>query len=159
MSDIDNKDSTNAVADAVAISDPVLLVWTSQPAKARPRVAIAVGVFIVALVYLSYVLTESPLFAVVAALILWGSLSQFYLRTTFEFTEQKVKVKYAVNKVEKDWSQYRSYYVDKNGVLLSPFVRPSRLENFRGIYIRFADNRDEVVAIVKSKIRIIEDDV
>ena len=159
MSDIDNKDSTSAVADTAATLDPVLLAWTSQPAKARPKVAIAVGVFIVALVYLSYVLTESPLFAVVAALILWGSLSQFYLRTTFEFTEQKVKVKYAVNKVEKDWSQYRSYYVDKNGVLLSPFVRPSRLENFRGIYIRFADNRDEVVAIVKSKIRIIEDDV
>ena len=159
MSDIDNKDSTNAVADTTATLDPALLAWTSQPAKARPRVAIAVGVFIVALVYLSYVLTESPLFAVVAALILWGSLSQFYLRTTFEFTEQKVKVKYVVNKIEKDWSQYRSYYVDKNGVLLSPFVRPSRLENFRGIYIRFADNRDEVVAIVKSKIRIIEDDV
>ena len=159
MSDIDNKDSTNAVADTTATLDPALLAWTSQPAKARPRVAIAVGVFIVALVYLSYVLTESPLFAVVAALILWGSLSQFYLRTTFEFTEQKVKVKYVVNKIEKDWSQYRSYYVDKNGVLLSPFIRPSRLENFRGIYIRFANNRDEVVAIVKSKIRIIEDDV
>ncbi|MGB5106506.1 MAG: hypothetical protein WBP42_07305 [Candidatus Zixiibacteriota bacterium] len=139
--------------------DPVLMQWVCQPAKSRPVVAIAVAVFIVALVVLTYFLTYSPLFAVVAALILWGSLSQFYLQTTFEFTERKVKVKYLVNKIEKEWAQYRSFYVDKNGVLLSPFVRPSRLENFRGLYIRFAGNRDAVAAIVKSKIRVIEDEI
>lgn len=152
----------NETMSAVAVSgapDPVLLQWVSQPAKSRPRVAVVVGVFIVVLVFLSYLLTESPVFAGVAAVILWGSLSQFYLRTTFEFTEKKVRVKYLVNKIEKEWSQYRSFYVDKNGVLLSPFVRPSRLENFRGLYVRFADNRDEVVAIVKTKIRVIEDEI
>ena len=147
--------SSNQVVD----SGPVLLTWMSFPAQKRTKTALLVGVFLLFLIGVVYVLTLSPLFTVAAALILWGSLSQFYLKTTFEFTERKVRVKYLVNKIEKDWSQYRSYYEDKHGVLLSPFVRPSRLENFRGLYVRFDGNRDEVMAIVKTKIRKIEDPV
>jgi hypothetical protein len=54
--------------------------------------------------------------------------------------------------LHKDWSIYRSCYPDKNGILLSPFVRPSRLENFRGIYLMFADNGEEVTRFVKAHI-------
>jgi hypothetical protein len=57
-----------------------------------------------------------------------------------------------MQELRKKWSQYRSCYPDKNGVLLSPFVRPSRLENFRGTYIRFWNNREEVVSFVKTMI-------
>ncbi len=90
-----------------------------------------------------------------AALLLYGSLTQFFTSTTFEFTNSKIRVNYIVNKVEKDWSQYRSYYTDKNGVLLSPFPGPSRLENFRGLYVRFAGNKDQVMAIVRQKINYV----
>lgn len=141
----------------VAEPDNLLLRWESHPAKARMQTALAVAAFLVLLVVIVYLLTYSPLFTVAAALILWGSLSQFYLKTTFEFTERFIRVKYLINKIEKDWTQYRTYYEDKNGVLLSPFVRSSRLENFRGIYIRFAGNRDEVMTVVKKKIIMPED--
>lgn len=151
--------SANTGTDPAIDAGPVLLNWVSCPAQKRLKTAIFVEIFLLFLVGVVYVLTLSPIFTFAAALILWGSLSQFYLKTTFEFTERKVRVKYLINKIEKDWSQYRSYYEDKHGVLLSPFVRTSRLENFRGIYIRFADNREEVMAIVKSKIRKIEDPV
>ena len=50
------------------------------------------------------------------------------------------------------------YYVDKSGVLLSPFIRPSRLENFRGLYVRFAGNKDEVMRIVSERIQMPVDD-
>lgn len=139
--------------------DRVLLNWETLPARNRPLVAVLVGIFILVLGWLVYYWTESWFFVVIAILILWGSLSQFYVRTRFTFTEHKVKVKYIVNKIAKDWSQYRSYYEDKNGVLLSPFLRPSRLENFRGLYVRFAGNRDEVMKIVKQKIIVPEDDI
>lgn len=144
---------------SVAMPDPVLLQWESHPAKARPRTAVLVGLFLLLLVVMVYLLTYSPLFTVAAALILFGSLSQFFLTTTFEFGERMIRVKYLVNKIEKEWPQYRTYYEDKNGVLLSPFVRTSRLENFRGIYIRFAGNRDAVMSIVKAKIHMPEDPI
>jgi hypothetical protein len=160
-----NEDNTklNAVSEQPTTTDQQpdreLLSWSTHPAKARPQVAAVVGIFLVVLTWLVYYSTASWFFVAVAALVLWGSLSQFFVPTKFTFTERKVKVRYIVNKIEKEWSQYRSFYIDKNGVLLSPFVRPSRLENFRGLYVRFANNRDEVIAIVKDKIIVPEDDL
>lgn len=157
MGESTDKNAATGIEPAPPLQENVLLRWESQPAKARPRTAIAVALFLLLLVVIVYLLTYSPLFTVAGALILWGSLSQFFLKTTFEFGDKAIRVKYLINKLEKDWSQYRTYYEDKNGVLLSPFVRTSRLENFRGIYIRFAGNRDEVMRIVKSKINMPED--
>ena len=54
----------------------------------------------------------------------------------------------------KLWSDFRSFYADRNGVLLSPFARPSRLENFRGVYVRFGrSNRDEIRDFIRRKVR------
>ena len=61
-------------------------------------------------------------------------------------------VKTTTQTLHKDWKVYRSYYVDKNGVLLSPFTEPTRLENFRGLYIMFNNNRDEVASFIKARI-------
>lgn len=81
-----------------------------------------------------------------------GSLSPFFLPTYYELDNEKVKVKFFFNTKEKEWNMFKSFYVDKNGVLLSPFEKPSRLENFRGLYVRFNQNKEEVVDFVKSKI-------
>lgn len=144
---------------ACAASGAVLLAWTTQPARSRPVVAALVVLLMATIVTIVFSIMESAFFALISALILWGSLSQFYLKTHFELTENLVRIKYLVNKVEKPWAQFRSFYPDKNGVLLSPFVRPSRLENFRGLYLRFAGNREQVLEVIRSKIRQIEDPV
>ncbi len=150
-------ESGSTPIDAEPANDVLLLQWTTHPAADRPVVTILVSLLLMALVFIVYLLTFSAIFTIGAAVILWGSLTQYFLKTSFAFTEQQVRVKYVINKIEKSWSQYRSYYIDRNGILLSPFVRPSRLENFRGLYVRFAGNRDEVVRIVKDKIKMIED--
>ncbi|MCK4856892.1 MAG: hypothetical protein KAT58_02885 [candidate division Zixibacteria bacterium] len=138
-------------------SDTVLLAWVTHPARARPLVTLLVVIFLTILVVIVYNLTASLLFTIVGALILWGSLSQYFMPTRFELTGRGVRIKYTVTTVTKEWNLYRSYYADRNGVLLSPFIRPSRLENFRGQYVRFAGNRDEVMKIVSDKIKMIDD--
>lgn len=139
------------------VTEPLLLSWSTHPAKARPLVTTLVILFLIVLAVLVYLLTYSAIFTVIAALILYGSLTQYFTKTTYEFTETRVRVKYVVNKIEKNWAQYRSYYADKNGVLLSPFPGPSRLENFRGLFIRFAGNKGQVMEIVRQKINYIPD--
>ncbi len=139
------------------VTEPPLLSWSTQPAKARPLVTTLVIVFLVVLAALVYLLTYNAIFTAIAALILYGSLTQYFTKTTYEFTDTKVRVKYVVNKIEKEWAQYRSYYADKNGVLLSPFPSPSRLENFRGLFIRFAGNKDQAMEIVRQKINYVPD--
>ncbi len=100
-----------------------------------------------------YLTTFSVLMTVISIIILSGALLPFFLPTNYELTSDRIKVRFLFSQKEKEWSHYRSFYVDKNGVLLSPFEGPSRLENFRGIYIRFDQNRDQVVEFVSSRIK------
>lgn len=140
------------------IEDETILEWTSHPARKRPLITILLVIFLTALVLIVYSLTESYLFTAIGAVVLWGSLTQYFMSTRFILSEQGVKVRYVINKIEKPWSQFRTYYRDKNGVLLSPFVRPSRMENFRGLYVRFDNNQDEVMNVVSERIKMIKDE-
>jgi|WetSurMetagenome_2_1015567.scaffolds.fasta_scaffold304897_2 hypothetical protein len=126
-----------------------ILEWVSHPAKRNMRTTVIVTLFLFLLLVVIYFMTFSVWFTVLGFMILYGSLSSFYFPTRYKFSEKEITIKTTMQTLKKQWSQYRSFYPDKNGVLLSPFVRPTRLENFRGIYIRFAKNREDVIAFVK----------
>lgn len=118
--------------------------WVSHPAKIRKTAAGLVLSFIIIVFIVVYMVTMSLLMVFLAMIIFAASLSSFFFPTHYELSRDRVKVKYIFNKVEKQLDSFRSYYPDKNGVLLSPFTRPSRLENFRGLYIRYHLNKQEV---------------
>ena len=134
------------------MSDEVVIRWATHPVKRNTKISILVILFLLVVWFLVYLTTFSPLLTILSVVIMLGSLSPFFLPTYYELDDEKIKVKFFFNTKEKEWNMFRSFYVDKNGVLLSPFERPSRLENFRGLYIRFNQNENEVVDFVKSKI-------
>ena len=70
----------------------------------------------------------------------------------YELYENQLVVTAPLYRLIKPWDVFRSFYVDNNGVLLSPFAKPSRLENFRGVYVRFGENRSEVLDFIREKI-------
>ncbi len=125
------------------------LTWIAHPARARKRAAALTLIFMLIIFVVVYLISLSPWMVVLAAAIFVGSLSTFFFPTRYELSREKIKVKYLFTTIVKDMSMYRSFYPDKNGLLLSPFVRPSRLENFRGLYIKYHRNKDEVDAFVK----------
>lgn len=120
----------------------------------RPLITFAVTVFVVVCGMAVYMATEqSQIFTVLTIVILYASLSKFYFPTRYIMNEHGIAVKTLTQKIEKPWSMYRSYYPDKNGVLISPFVEPTRIENFRGLFIMFNNNRDEVIAFLKDHVK------
>ncbi len=153
------KESAAAVPTREKIAEEGnLFEWTTHPMKRRPRAAILVSIFITLCAVLAWYATDMLWFGILALLVLFASLTKFYLPTRFILTDKAVRIKTSTTTIRREWKQFRSYYPDKNGVLLSPFIEPSRLENFRGMYLIFADNRNEVVAYVKSHIRGIDDE-
>lgn len=134
--------------------EQVLLRWTTHPVRLRPVAAVVVTVLIFLTGMVVYYATASKMFGGLTLLLLFLSLSKFYLPTIFTLTDRSVSIKTTTQTIRKEWSQYRSFYPDKNGVLLSPFVEPSRLENFRGVYLIFAGNRDEVLSVVSQQIEV-----
>lgn len=135
------------------MSDISILRWSSHPFKRKKLTSLLVVLCLLAVWISVYLTTFSVLMTAISFIILTGALSPFFLPTNYELTSDKIKVRFLFSQKEKEWSYYRSFYVDKNGVLLSPFEGPSRLENFRGIYIRFDQNRDQVVEFVSSRIK------
>ncbi|MCP4584064.1 MAG: hypothetical protein GY839_20825 [candidate division Zixibacteria bacterium] len=125
------------------------LSWVSHPARARRTASLLTLIFMHAVFVVVYMISQSFWMVTLAGAIFMGALSTFFFPTRYEITKDKVKVKYLFTRIEKEMSMYRTFYPDKNGILLSPFTRPSRLENFRGLYVRYHRNKDEVDTFVK----------
>jgi hypothetical protein len=130
-----------------------VLKWSSHPVKRNTLISVLVILFIFFVWLVVYLTTSSLLLTVLSVVIMLGSLSSFFLPTRYELDQEKVKIKSFLTTREREWNSFRSFYIDKNGILLSPFPQPSRLENFRGIYVRFNQNKDQVVEFVKTKIQ------
>lgn len=135
------------------MSDETVLKWSTHPVKRSAKISILIILFLLVIWLLVYLTTLNLFLTVLSVVIMLGSLSAFFLPTYYELDDQKIKVKFFFNTKEKEWNMFRSFYVDKNGVLLSPFEKPSRLENFRGLYVRFNQNKDEVMNFVESRIK------
>lgn len=129
----------------------VLFSWRSHPAKrGGRRLWIALG----ALTVIPLVLWPlyGPFFGVMAFVILAGSLFPFFLPTRYVLYAGGLESVFLGVHRRFTWTQFRSYYPDPNGVLLSPFVHPSRLENFRGIYLRYNGQAEQVLRVVGERI-------
>jgi hypothetical protein len=119
--------------------------WISHPAKERPVASVAVSIFILVVVYLVYYLTNNAIMVLIAGMIFFISLSTFYFPTRYEVNKDRVFIKYLYSSKERNLSAFRSLFPGRRGILLSPFLGPSRLENYRGFYLRYGkDNKDQV---------------
>ncbi|MBD3349106.1 MAG: hypothetical protein GF400_07930 [Candidatus Eisenbacteria bacterium] len=128
------------------------LSWRSWPMVLHPlRAAVAIG-FVVLTAWFLQTWLNAGYFTIVAVALVWGQVAGFFLPTRYELTEETVSVKGVVSKREKRWSDFRSYSVDEDGVLLSPFEEPSRLARFRGLSLQFHDNREEVIEFVRKMV-------
>ena len=145
-----NQESTEKTS---ADKTPVI-TWVSHPARSKPVASLLVSILIVVIAIGIYSWTKSPVFTALCTIVFIGSLSGFFFPTRYSLYEDHLVVKYTITSLSKEWKQYRSFYKDRNGVLLSPFATRSRLENFRGVYLRFGDfDRDTVLAFIESRIK------
>jgi len=130
------------------------LKWVVHPLKKNKKKTFLLVLILIVVWGSVYWYTLSLGYLLLAVFVLVASLSAYFFPTVFELTPEKVMVKYAAARKEKTWDFFRSFYADKNGVFLSPFPKPSRMENFRGLYLIYNDNKEEVLNFVKSKINV-----
>ena len=129
------------------------LTWSHWPAKQRPLVTALVLVLFLLMWLACYSWLKDVFITSLLILAVFVYLAEFFFPTKFGIDSEKVWKKIFIINVEKKWSNLRSYYPDKRGVLISPFTRPSRLETFRGIYIRFdQDNKEKIISLVQTYI-------
>ncbi len=134
---------------ASAVEDQPILSWTVHLARTQPAKAIASVAFVCAAIAFGCILA-GPFVAGLVAAALIASLSDFLFPVRYIITRDKASCRTIGKGSEIMWANVKRCYLDDSGVKLSPLDRVSRLEAFRGVYLRFAGNKDEVIEAVKS---------
>lgn len=129
--------------------DSIILRWTVHLALEHPRKLLVLLALLSTLMAASYWVIGA-LGPIAVALAMGGALAEFLFPVTYELTEQGAMCKTLVKFSEIKWKNVKRCYLDDLGVKLSPLEHQSRLEAFRGVYLRFGNNRDEVIEAVKS---------
>jgi hypothetical protein len=124
------------------------LTWTLHLAREHPAklaLCLGAGAFAAAAGFMAL----GSLGAAAVSAVMLGATADFLFPVRFELTPDGAVCKTLLKRSRIAWNQVSRCYLDNDGVKLSPLDRVSRLEAFRGVYLRFAGNRDQVIEAIK----------
>jgi hypothetical protein len=133
--------------------EEVIFEWTSHPLRQKPGKALFFWVVMGLVLGAIYAAFHQVGWVILAALFLFGSLSDFLFPTRYRVTASGVEVRRKFGKVTKEWSDFRRADFERFGVFLSPFAKPRRLENYRGLFLPYPTQREQLETIVREKLK------
>lgn len=128
------------------------LSWRSFPVVDEFPKSILLSLLPVIAIICFHFAFKEIIYTIIAVILLSITLKRYYLPTFYTLTQETVEIKFLFGKKMIKWHCFRNFYIHKIGVFLSPFEKPSYLDPFRGVFLRYYRNRDDVVSFVKSKI-------
>lgn len=126
------------------------LAWAVRPCARNWLLAAVVVVFILGLSLAAQLQFGSPWWGALTLALLSLSVLPYYSRTHYRLDREGVVARGLIGTYRRPWSEIRAYFPHADGVLLSPLAKPSRLAYTRGIFVRFDNNRDEVLDRVEA---------
>ncbi len=136
-----------------APSEGSRLEWTALPVRDdHPRSLILVALLVVIPLGLGWWL-GGTLFGAIAFVLLVASVGGYFVPTRYVLDGRGVRVESFGRSKFRPWDEFRNLYVHRDGVFLSPFERPSRLDPFRGLFLRFRGNAEEVRRFCERHVR------
>jgi hypothetical protein len=127
---------------------PEPLEWRVHLASREPAKTMAVFAAAVVASAIGFLLLSWLGFLVGLGLVL-GSTSEFLLPIHYRLSETGARARWGLSVSEIAWKDVKQTRSDALGIKISPLSGKSRLEAFRGVYLRFAGNRQEVEAAVR----------
>lgn len=134
----------------------VVMAWNVHLAREYPA-KLTCLISLIVFAALSALMIIGPPAMIAVAVIMTAGFADFLFPMRFIITGESATCKTLLKQSEIKWENVRRCYIDDLGVKLSPLNRISRLEAFRGVYLRFADNQETVVETVKSLRREVAD--
>jgi hypothetical protein len=124
------------------------LQWTVHLLRQRPRKAWGAATIIVLASLLVGVAFRSAGMGLLALVLLWLATRDYWLPVRYTVGDSGARVRYLGAMFDISWDRVKYVTVSPDGVKLSPLPPRSRLEPFRGVYLRFADNREQVLEAI-----------
>ena len=129
--------------------EKIVLSWRVHLAKEYPGKLIC-SVLAIVLASLAAHYAIGGIASIAVAIIMVASASDFLFSVKYEISKDGATCKTLLKMASISWENVKHCYIDEHGIKLSPLEQQSRLEAFRGVYLRFQDNQEQVIDVVKS---------
>ena len=143
---------STSLTNTIASDEEVVLRWQVHLAKEQPRKLAGIIIATMGLGILTVLWFQSWIPAIVMLFAFLGSVSDFLFPVTYTLTKTHASARTSLGPVglrTMAWADVRKVYLDDCGIKLSPLRRQSRLEAYRGVFLRFGDKRKEVLDAVQ----------
>ncbi len=130
------------------------LDWTAHPLREEPAwKSAALGALIVGFSALAAASLGGAVYGLISLVALAGATVRYLLPTRYLLDDQEASWRQLTWR-RRSWSTFRRVDRHADGIFLSPFRRPSRLDSFRGVFLRFGPgvDADEVVALARDRV-------
>ena len=124
--------------------------WTIHKAKETPTKTLIVSFFLLA-VLLFFLFFYGLLWTLIAILVFFISLNNYFLPIYYTLTEKSIIIDKKIFKFQREWKDFRRYYLTSNGIVLSPFSKKNFLDNFRGLHLLLPKEKNEIINFIKNR--------
>ncbi len=134
-------------------ADKDTLQWRYNPWRARPArtwTLLAIDLAVPALVYFTF---PEKAFVLLAAVFMFGATLSMLVPISYRFDPDGVTVFFLGTRSFRRWEHYRNCYAHNNGIFLTSMPKPSGLDPFRGHFVHYAGNREEVASYARKQIK------
>lgn len=127
--------------------------WESHPLTEEPILkSVTLCMLIIAFAVAVTISFNGIAYGLVTLIILSLSTSRYLLPTRYSLDENGVEIVHLLRCQRHPWTSFRRTASQRDGVFLSPFAASSRLDSFRGCFLRYGGNSDAVQAYVKNHV-------
>ena len=120
--------------------------WVVLPYRRQPLKTVVLVLTLIVIWAGVYFLFGDPWILGFSFVVLFGSVFYYFFPMKYTLDEDGITLRGVFTSKFRAWSEFRRWESDRYGVFLSPFQRASRLDNFRGVYVRFGEDPEEVRA-------------
>ena len=117
--------------------------WISFPLVEFPLQSFFVISFFILSAIFVYTITLNFFWVLLSLIFLFSSLFSYFVPTYYKFYDNYVFIKVLIFNRERKYNEFKCFYVDKKGIMLSTFARPRGIDRFRGQSIRFTKEQKE----------------
>jgi hypothetical protein len=137
-------DNASGKPERIEPLDWSVCLWQREPGK---RYIVLLAAFLSAA--LGWIIfNQMILMAFVGFFAIMGSTAEYWIPLKFHLDDKVARVKCGISTTEIEWSAIKRVIEGDGGVKLSPLAQATRLAAFRGVFLRYSDNREIVIEYI-----------
>ena len=131
-----------------------LKTWTSHPLREEPLAkSVLLVLTILGVAFIVGVSFQSISFAFLSLVLLTAAMTRYFFTTRYVLDDRGFTIAHIGTRRQYLWTNFRRAARHRDGVFLSPFAKPHRLDTFRGQFLR-SKNPAEIYHVVQKHIAI-----